>query len=482
MNSRLPTPFRGLRRRLAERAAESDIWDAVQLAREDGRPYTLDYASRLVDEWVELHGDRAGTDDHAIVAGIGSFRGRTIAIIGHQKGRDLKERAFRNFGMAQPQGYAKARRVFALADRLGFPVVTMIDTPGAYPGVEAEQAGQAAAIAQSMLAMVRLRVPTVACVIGEGGSGGALAIGVADRVLMLEHAIYSVISPEGCATILWRDVNQRKKAAAAFKPTARFSYELGVVDTVVGEPSGGAHKDHDRAARLLGDAIAQALDSIEAEPVECAAPHAARSSAAWACGSRTASSWARRSPTPPLSPTPPRRPPEAARGSADYFGGEGRQQRLGDRPHGLAGALRGGAHARVRVGLGDALGRHQHALRALDDLARLERVGQRLRFLARLGELGAAGLGGRDGGQHVVLPERLDEVAEGPGLARLLHDVALGERRHHHDRHLALGEDAPRRLDAVELGHAHVHQDDVRRELLRPAARPRRRRAPRRRP
>jgi acetyl-CoA carboxylase carboxyl transferase alpha subunit len=268
MNSRLPTPFRGLRRRLAERAAESDIWDAVQLARDDGRPYTLDYAHRLVDEWVELHGDRAGTDDHAMVAGIGSFRGRTIAIIGHQKGRDLKERAFRNFGMAQPQGYAKARRVFALADRLGFPVVTMIDTPGAYPGVEAEQGGQAAAIAQSMLAMVRLRVPTVACVIGEGGSGGALAIGVADRVLMLEHAIYSVISPEGCATILWRDVNQRKKAAAAFKPTARFSYELGVVDTVVAEPSGGAHRDHDRAARLLGDAVTGALDSIEAEPIE----------------------------------------------------------------------------------------------------------------------------------------------------------------------------------------------------------------------
>ena len=268
MNSRLPTPFRGLRRRLAERAAESDIWDAVQLARDDGRPYTLDYVEHLVDEWVELHGDRQGTDDHAIVAGVGSFRGRTIAIIGHQKGRDLKERAFRNFGMAQPQGYAKARRIFALADRLGFPVVTMIDTPGAYPGVESEQAGQAAAIAQSMLEMVRLRVPSVACVIGEGGSGGALAIGVADRVLMLEHAIYSVISPEGCATILWRDLNQRRKAAAAFKPTARFSYELGVVDTVVPEPSGGAHKDHERAARLLGDAIAHALDSIEAEPIE----------------------------------------------------------------------------------------------------------------------------------------------------------------------------------------------------------------------
>ena len=268
VNSRLPTPFRGLRRRLAERAAESDIWDAVQLARDDGRPYTLDYVDNLVDEWVELHGDRAGTDDPAIVAGVGSSAGRTIAIIGHQKGRDLKERAFRNFGMAQPQGYAKARRVFALADRLGFPVVTMIDTPGAYPGVESEQAGQAAAIAQSMLAMARLRVPSVACVIGEGGSGGALAIGVSDRVLMLEHAIYSVISPEGCATILWRDVNQRRKAAAAFKPTARFCHDLGVVDTVVTEPSGGAHKDHKRAAQLLGDAISLALDSIEAEPIE----------------------------------------------------------------------------------------------------------------------------------------------------------------------------------------------------------------------
>jgi len=268
VNSRLPTPFRGLRRRLAVRAAESDIWDAVELARHDGRPYTLDYVEHLVDEWVELHGDRGGTDDHAIVAGIGSFRGRTIAIVGHQKGRDLKERAFRNFGMAQPQGYAKARRVFALADRLGFPVVTMIDTPGEYPGVESEQAGQAAAIAGSMLEMVRLRVPSVACVIGEGGSGGALAIGVADRVLMLEHAIYSVISPEGCATILWRDATQKKKAAAAFKPTARYSYELGVVDTVVPEPSGGAHKDVERSARLLGDAIAVALDSIEAEPVE----------------------------------------------------------------------------------------------------------------------------------------------------------------------------------------------------------------------
>jgi acetyl-CoA carboxylase carboxyl transferase alpha subunit len=266
VNSRLPTPFRGLRRRLAVRAAESDIWDAVELARHDGRPYTLDYVDHLVDEWVELHGDRAGTDDHAIVAGIGSFRGRTIAIVGHQKGRDLKERAFRNFGMAQPQGYAKARRIFALADRLGFPVVTMIDTPGAYPGVESEQAGQAAAIAQSMLEMVRLRVPSVACVIGEGGSGGALAIAVADRVLMLEHAIYSVISPEGCAAILWKDAGEAKRAAAALRPTAPACLELGVIDQIVPEPGAGAHRDHAKAAELLGDAIAAELEFLDTLP------------------------------------------------------------------------------------------------------------------------------------------------------------------------------------------------------------------------
>ena len=263
MNSRLPTPFRGLRRRLAVRAAESDIWDAVQLARDDGRPYTLDYANRLVDEWVELHGDRAGTDDHAIVAGIGSFRGRTIAIIGHQKGRDLKERTKRNFGMAYPEGYRKAMRAMALAERHGFPLVTLVDTPGAYPGVAAEQHGQGGAIARSQAAMVRLRVPTVACVIGEGGSGGAVAIAVADRVLMQENAIYSVISPEGCAAILWRDAGEARKAAAAFKPDAVHCLELGVIDGVVPEPPGGAHENTDAAAELLGEALGIALDEVK---------------------------------------------------------------------------------------------------------------------------------------------------------------------------------------------------------------------------
>ncbi len=258
-------PLRGLRRRLAERATESDIWDAVQLARHEKRPYTLDYVRLLVDDWIELHGDRTGYDDPAIIAGIGSFRGRSIAIVGHQKGRDLKERQHRNFGMARPQGYEKAMRTFELANRLGFPVVTMIDTPGAFPGVDAEQRGQAGAIARSMLTMARLQVPSVACVIGEGGSGGALAIAVSDRVLMCEHSIYSVISPEGCAAILWKDAAQARKAAVAFKPTARFCKDLGVVDTIVAEPSGGAHKDHERAAKLLGDEISEALLSIESE-------------------------------------------------------------------------------------------------------------------------------------------------------------------------------------------------------------------------
>jgi acetyl-CoA carboxylase carboxyl transferase subunit alpha len=258
--------LRGLRRRIAERAAESDIWDAVELARHDERPYTLDYAERLLDDFTELHGDRAGAEDPAIVAGLGRFRGRTIALVGHQKGRDLKQRAYRNFGSARPEGYGKAIRVFELASRLGFPVLTLVDTQGAHPGLSSEERGQAGAIARSMLAMARLDVPSVAVVIGEGGSGGALAIAVADRVLMMENSIYSVISPEGGAAILWRDSDQRRKAAAAFKPTARFCLELGVIDGVVPEPSGGANKDHDRAARMLGDAVASAFETIDDEP------------------------------------------------------------------------------------------------------------------------------------------------------------------------------------------------------------------------
>jgi acetyl-CoA carboxylase carboxyl transferase subunit alpha len=197
------------------------------------------------------------------VTGLGKLDGRTIVLVGHQKGRDLNERQNRNFGMAYPEGYRKAMRAMSLADRHGFPLVTMIDTPGAYPGVAAEQHGQGGAIARSQATMVRLNVPTVACVIGEGGSGGAVAIAVADRVLMQERAIYSVISPEGCASILWRDQGEARKAAAAFKPDAAHCYELGVVDAIVPEPEGGAHVDPDAAANLLENAILGALEEIE---------------------------------------------------------------------------------------------------------------------------------------------------------------------------------------------------------------------------
>jgi len=204
-----------------------------ELARHQDRPYTLDYVERIFEDFFELHGDRGRADDHALVTGLGKLEGRTVVLIGHQKGRDLKERATRNFGMAYPEGYRKAMRAMALADRHGFPLITMVDTPGAYPGVAAEQHGQGGAIARSQAAMVRLKVPTVACVIGEGGSGGAVAIAVADRVLMQEHAIYSVISPEGCAAILWRDAGEARKAAAAFKPDALHCLELGVADAIV---------------------------------------------------------------------------------------------------------------------------------------------------------------------------------------------------------------------------------------------------------
>jgi acetyl-CoA carboxylase carboxyl transferase subunit alpha len=254
-----------LERQIERMAAEPDadeVWHSVELARHQDRPYTLDYVERLCDDFVELHGDRSFADDSAIIAGLGRFDGRTIALVGHQKGRDIRERTTRNFGMAYPEGYRKAMRVMELADRHGFPVVTLVDTPGAYPGVQAEQHGQGGWIARSQLVMLRLRVPSVACVIGEGGSGGAVAIAVADRVLMQENAIYSVISPEGCAAILWRDAGEAKKAAAAFKPDAVHCLELGVIDGIVPEPEGGAHTDHDRAAELLGESLKLALADI----------------------------------------------------------------------------------------------------------------------------------------------------------------------------------------------------------------------------
>src|SRR2546421_1781947 len=248
--------------RLREEPSAEEIWRSVELARHQDRPYTLDYVERILEDFFELHGDRGRADDHAIVAGLGKLDGRTIVIVGHQKGRDLKERTSRNFGMAYPEGYRKAMRAMALADRHGFPLVTLVDTPGAYPGMAAEQHGQGGAIARSQAAMVRLSVPTVCCIIGEGGSGGAVAIAVADLVLMQENAIYSVISPEGCAAILWRDAGEAQKAAAAFKPDARHCLELGVVDAIVPEPTEGAHTDPDAAAGLLKDSIGESLEEL----------------------------------------------------------------------------------------------------------------------------------------------------------------------------------------------------------------------------
>ena len=255
--------------RIRSEPTAEEIWHSVELARHQDRPYTLDYVERILDDFFELHGDRGRADDPALVTGLGKLDGRTVVLVGHQKGRDLKERTKRNFGMTYPEGYRKAMRAMALADRHGFPLITMIDTPGAYPGVAAEQHGQGGAIARSQAAMARLSVPTVACVIGEGGSGGAVAVAVADRVLMQEHAIYSVISPEGCAAILWRDAAEARKAAAAFKPDAAHCLELGVIDAIVAEPEEGAHTDPDAAAKLLEQGILEALDEIEAlDPIE----------------------------------------------------------------------------------------------------------------------------------------------------------------------------------------------------------------------
>ena len=249
--------------RIAEEPSADEVWRAVELARHQDRPYTLDYVERIFDDFIELHGDRSFADDAALVTGIGRFNGQTVAMVGLQKGRDIRERTHRNFGMTYPEGYRKAMRVMDLADRHGFPVITLVDTPGAYPGVVAEQHGQGGWIARSQLLMLRLGVPTVSCIIGEGGSGGAVAIAVTDRVLMQENAIYSVISPEGCAAILWRDAGEAKKAAAAFKPDAVHCLELGVIDGVVPEPPGGAHENPDAAALLLGESLAIALDEVK---------------------------------------------------------------------------------------------------------------------------------------------------------------------------------------------------------------------------
>jgi acetyl-CoA carboxylase carboxyl transferase subunit alpha len=248
--------------RIVAEPSDEEIWRSVELARHPDRPYTLDYVDRILEDFVELHGDRGRADDAALVTGLARLDGRTVALIGHQKGRDIQERTKRNFGMAYPEGYRKAMRVMELAERHGFPVITLVDTPGAYPGVAAEQHGQGGMIARSQAAMARLGAPIVSCIIGEGGSGGAIAIAVADRVLMQQNAIYSVISPEGCAAILWRDAGEARKAAAAFKPDAVHCLELGVIDAIVPEPPEGAHTNADEAAALLKASVADALDEL----------------------------------------------------------------------------------------------------------------------------------------------------------------------------------------------------------------------------
>jgi acetyl-CoA carboxylase carboxyl transferase subunit alpha len=242
--------------------------ERVQVARHPRRPYTLDYLALVFTDFVELHGDRMYRDDASIVGGWARLDGETVMVIGQQKGRDMKENLKRNFGMPHPEGYRKALRLMKLAEKFGRPVVTLIDTPGAYPGLGAEERGQAEAIARNLREMAGLRVPTVAVVIGEGGSGGALAIGVADRVLMLENGVYSVISPEGCAAILWKSGNEREKAAKALKITAEDLARLEVIDDVVPEPTGGAHSDWEETAAALRDALLRHLGELRTVPVD----------------------------------------------------------------------------------------------------------------------------------------------------------------------------------------------------------------------
>ncbi|RLJ71385.1 acetyl-CoA carboxylase carboxyl transferase subunit alpha [Hydrogenivirga caldilitoris] len=265
-NKKVERELRSLYREFKSKAKKtySDLspWERVQLARHPRRPHTLDYIKYLIKNFIELHGDRRFGDDKAIVAGFGYFRGEPVCVIGHEKGRGTQEKIERNFGMPHPEGYRKAIRVMKLAESYKMPVITFIDTPGAFPGIGAEERGQSEAIAQSMLTMGYLKVPTVAVVIGEGGSGGALALGVADRVCIMENAYYSVISPEGCAAILWKEQDRVKEAAKALKLTAKDLYELGVVDCIIKEPFGAAHWDHKGAAYIVGYHIRRCLQEL----------------------------------------------------------------------------------------------------------------------------------------------------------------------------------------------------------------------------
>ena len=238
-------------------------WQRTQLARHPRRPYSLDYIERICDRFEEIHGDRNFGDDAAIVTGLGWIKGVPLMVIGLQKGRDTKQKIIRNFGMPKPEGYRKALRMMKLAEKFNRPILCLIDTPGAYPGLDAEERGQAEAIARNLKEMAKLKVPVVSVVIGEGGSGGALALGVANRVLMLEYAIYSVITPEGCASILWKDAAQAPAAAEALKLTAPHLLKMGIIDAIIPEPLGGAHSDWDQAAALLKDAVTKAFADLQ---------------------------------------------------------------------------------------------------------------------------------------------------------------------------------------------------------------------------
>ncbi len=243
-------------------------WQKTEMARHPQRPYTLDYIERIFTDWSEVHGDRGFSDDTAIVCGMARFHGKEVAVIGTQKGRDAKQRVYRNFGMPNPEGYRKALRVMRMAEKFGRPIFTFVDTPGAYPGLGAEERGQAEAIARNLREMSRLRVPIIVTVTGEGGSGGALAIAVGDRVLMMENAIYSVISPEGCASIMWRDASKRELAAAAMRITAGDLNEFHLIDEIVPEPPGGAQNDWDAAARLVSERLEANLAELRGKSGE----------------------------------------------------------------------------------------------------------------------------------------------------------------------------------------------------------------------
>ncbi|ADV28051.1 acetyl-CoA carboxylase, carboxyl transferase, alpha subunit [Pseudoxanthomonas suwonensis 11-1] len=257
-----------LRVRTAQIFRDLTPWQVSQMSRHPQRPYTLDYVQIICDEFQELAGDRAFADDKAIVGGLARIDGRPVMVIGHQKGRDTREKVRRNFGMPKPEGYRKALRLMKMAERFSLPILTFIDTPGAWPGIDAEERGQSEAIARNLLEMAELKVPIICSVIGEGGSGGALAIGVGDATIMLEYSTYSVISPEGCASILWKDAGKAKDAAEQLGLTARRLKELGLVDKVVREPTGGAHRNPRQMARRLKAVLLNELDALEQLPVE----------------------------------------------------------------------------------------------------------------------------------------------------------------------------------------------------------------------